>query len=226
MYRDLSGRLSAVHQDGREYSLTLPDGHKAVGGVSVCGDGRYVVFQAVPGNNIWRVSPTAGGAVKLTSGLPTPILRVPLTESGCSYASLRPERSSLFRVSIDGGEPTPLVEGEAFGALPSPSGRMIFYSTFEWEERPVRTRLLRWIVMSSDRTRLFQFNVPVDSTFGRPPNWAPDESGLDYVVTRSGVSNIWRQPLTGGPPLPITNYRTSEYLQLRVVARWPIAFVR
>jgi Tol biopolymer transport system component len=64
--------------------------------------------------------------------------------------------------------------------------------------------------MSSERTRLFQFNVPVDSTIGRPPIWAPDESGLDYVVTRSGVSNIWRQPLTGGPPVPITNYRTSE----------------
>ena len=68
VYRDLSGRLNAVHKDGRAFSLPLPDGHKAVGGVSACGDGRYVVFQAVPGNNIWRVTPNAGGAVKLTSG--------------------------------------------------------------------------------------------------------------------------------------------------------------
>ncbi len=68
MYRDLSGRLNAVHKDGRAFSLSLPDGHKVVGGVSACGDGRYIVFQAVPGNNIWRVTPNAGGAVKLTSG--------------------------------------------------------------------------------------------------------------------------------------------------------------
>ena len=216
VYRDLSGRLNAVHRDGREFNLPLPDGHKAVGGVSVCGDGRYVVFQAVPGNNIWRVAPNAGGAVKLTSGTIdsnpacSPDGKWVSYSRSSSYASPFPTGSSIFRVSIEGGQPTALIEGEAIGALPSPSGRMIFYSTFEWEERPVRTRVLRWIVMSSDRTRLFQFNVPVDSTFGRPPIWAPDESGLDYVVTRNDVSNIWRQPLTGGPPVPITNYRTSE----------------
>ena len=216
VYRDLSGRLSAVHQDGQQFNLTLPDGHKAVGGVSVCGDGRYVVFQAVPGNNIWRVTPGAGTPVKLTSGFvdSNPVCSsdgkwVSYSRSS-SYTSSNPAGSSIFRVSIEGGEPTTLIEGEALGALPSPSGRMIYYATFEWEERPVRTRLLRWIVMSSDRRRLFQFNVPVDSTIARPPIWAPDESGLDYVVTRNGVSNIWRQPLSGGPPMPITNYRTSE----------------
>jgi eukaryotic-like serine/threonine-protein kinase len=210
VYRDLSGRLSAVHQDGREFNLPLPDGHKAVGGVSVCGDGRYVVFQAVPGNSIWRVTPNAGGAVKLTSDFIDSNPACSPDGKWVSYASRRPAGTSLFRVSIEGGEPTPLVEGEGYDALPSPSGRMIYYRTFEFEERPVRTRWLRWIVLSSDRARLFQFNVPLDSTIGMPPIWAPDESGLDYVVTRNGVSNIWRQPLTGGPPVPITNYRTSE----------------
>ena len=42
------------------------------------------------------------------------------------------------------------------------------------------------------------------------PVWAPDESGLDYVVTRNGVSNIWRQPLTGGPPVQITNFSVGK----------------
>ena len=30
--------------------------------------------------------------------------------------------------------------------------------------------------------------------------WAPDGSGLDYIVTENGVSNIWRQPVTPLPP--------------------------
>jgi len=211
VYRDLSGRLHAVHKDGRAFSLSLPDGHKVVGGVSACGDGRYIVFQAVPGNNIWRVTPTAGGAVKLTSGFAD-------SNPACSedgkwvlYSSARPTPPWLWRVPIDGGEPEPLVLGEAFDALPSPSGRLIYYSTAEWEEHPVRTRLTRWIVISSsDRKQLFGLDAPGAATFGVPPMWAPDETGLDYVVTRNGVSNIWRQPLTGGPPLQITNFSVGK----------------
>ena len=41
-------------------------------------------------------------------------------------------------------------------------------------------------------------------------NWAPDESGLDYLETRDGVSNIWRQPLTGGPPVQITRFSAGK----------------
>ena len=68
VYRDLNGRVNAVHKDGRAFSLPSPDGQDVAGGVSACGDGRYVVFSAIPGRNIWRVAPNAGGVLKLTSG--------------------------------------------------------------------------------------------------------------------------------------------------------------
>ena len=211
VYRDLSGRVNAVHKDGREFSLSLPDGHKAVGGVSACGDGRFITFQAVPGNNIWRVPPNAGGAVQLTSGFVDSNPACSPDGKWVMYNSLRPDLPSLWRVPIEGGEPTPLVPSESFDALPSPSGRLIYYAGFEWEERPVRTRLLRWIVMSSsDRKRLFALDAPGSATFGVRPEWAPDESGLDYVVTRNSVSNIWRQPLTGAPPVQITHFSAGK----------------
>ena len=84
------------------------------GGVSACGDGRYVVFSAMPGKNIWRVAPNAGGAFKLTSGFID-------FNPACSpdgkwvfYASRRNQTApvSIWRVSIEGGEPTPLGPGE------------------------------------------------------------------------------------------------------------------
>ncbi len=79
------------------------------------------------------------------------------------------------------------------------------------EERPVRIRQDRWVVISSsDRKRLFAVDATGDATIGVMTNWAPDESGLDYVVTRNGVSNIWRQPLTGGPPVQITNFSVGK----------------
>jgi Tol biopolymer transport system component len=211
VYRDLSGRLHAVHKDGRAFSLSLPDGHKVVGGVSACGDGRYIAVQTVPGNNIWRVTPTAGGAVQLTSGFADSNPACSADGKWVMYSSTRPTLPWLWRVPIEGGEPTPVVQGEAFDALPSPTGRLIYYSTSEWEEIPVRTRRARWIVISSsDRTPLFGLDAPGAKTFGVLPMWAPDETGLDYVVSRNGVSNIWRQPLTGGPPVQITNFSVGK----------------
>ena len=214
VYRDMSGRLHGVHKDGGgAFAVALPAGHKVVGGVSACGDGRYIVFQAFPGNNIWRVTPKAGGAAKLTSGFVDANPACSPDGQSVLYNSTRAGGPSLWRVPIERGEPTPLIQTahESFDALPSPSGRLIYYSTFEWEERPERVRLLRWIVMSaSDRKRLFAFNAPADATPGVPPTWAPDDSGLDYVVTRNGISNIWRQPLAGGPPVPITQYSAGK----------------
>ena len=118
-------------------------------------------------------------------------------------------RPSVWRVSIDGGKPT-VVQTESFDALPSPSGRLIYYSTFEWEQGPPRVRVLRWkVVSSTDLKRLFSLDAP-SATPGILPIWAPDDSGLDYVVTRNGVSNIWRQPLTGQPPVQITHFTTGK----------------
>lgn len=213
VYRDSSGRLNAVHKDGRAFSLSLPDGLKAAGHISACGDGRNVVFRAVPGNNIWRVTPNAGGAVQLTRS--THDFSPACSPDGkwVLYASRKPDHVSLWRVPIDGGPSTPLDLIDSYDVLPSPSGRKIYYSTHAVEEGADRNRPDRWVVMSSiDRTQLSAVDIPGDVTSlpGKWVVWAPDESGLDYVVTRNGVSNIWRQPLTEGPRVPITNFNMGQ----------------
>jgi Tol biopolymer transport system component len=211
VFRDVSGRLNAVAKDGRTFSLPIPEGHRVAGGVSACGDGRYVVFQAVPGNSIWRVTPNAGGATRLTSGHVDSNPACSSDGKWLVYSSLSQDVPSIWRIPIAGGERAPLVPGESFDALPSPSGRLIYYSAFEWEEYPVRLRHLRWIIISAaDRKRLFTLDRPDDATVSIMPAWAPDESGLDYVVTRNGVSNIWRLPLTGGPPTQITQFSVGK----------------
>ena len=214
VYRDVSGHLNAVHKDGRAFSLALPDGQIAAGGVSACGDGRSIVFQSVPGN-IWRMPPNAGGTVQLTSGFFDSNAACSPDGTWVLYNSVRPDGPSIWRVPIDGGEPARLIPAQSFDSLPSPSGRLIYYSTFEWQERPVRTRVTRWIVVSAaDGKQLFALSPDASATFGVQPAWAPDESGLDYVVTRNGISNVWRQPLAGGPPVQITHFSTGKIFSL------------
>jgi Tol biopolymer transport system component len=40
--------------------------------------------------------------------------------------------------------------------------------------------------------------------------WSPDSKGLDYIDGRSGVDNIWEQPLMGGAPKQLTKFTTRE----------------
>lgn len=153
---------------------------------------------------------STGGATQLTSGSIDAHPNCSPDGKWVFYASLRDD-PSIWQVSIDGGEPILLIQNESFEALPSPSGRLMYYSTFEWDEHPVRIRRMRWVVISThDRKRLFSFERPADVPIGVSPAWASDEGALDYVATQAGISNIWRQPLSGGPPVQITHFTTGK----------------
>jgi len=47
------------------------------------------------------------------------------------------------------------------------------------------------------------FNAYIDR------NWTPDSKAVAYLDTKNGVTNIWSQPVSGGPPLQLTHF-TSE----------------
>ena len=55
-----------------------------------------------------------------------------------------------------------------------------------------------------------QFDWPVSAGLFGSPRWAPSGDAIDYVLTRNGVSNIWRQNLAGGAPKQITNFESGQ----------------
>jgi Tol biopolymer transport system component len=42
-------------------------------------------------------------------------------------------------------------------------------------------------------------------------HWSPDGQAIDYVITRDGVGNVWRLPLTGAAARPrlLTDWKNS-----------------
>ena len=40
--------------------------------------------------------------------------------------------------------------------------------------------------------------------------WSPDGRSLTYINSQDGVSNIWSQPLDGGKPVQLTNFKTGR----------------
>jgi Tol biopolymer transport system component len=203
IYQTLKGNLYSIRTDGSAATL-LTDQHKIVGGPSVCGDGRYVVFESSRDGSIWRMGPDGFNPTRLTDGK---LDHFP----GCSpdgkwvyYTSERSGRLTLWRIPIDGGKSTELMQEMIYAALLSPSGRLVFYLTFEGGPP-------RWVVISANGgKRVYSFERPVPSVSFHGPSWAPDERGLDYVSSRGGVSNIWRQPLDGGAPKQITHFTSGQ----------------
>ena len=171
-------------------NLPLADGHRVASGVSVCSDGRHAVFQSTPGYSVWRVGLDRIEAVRLTSGHIDSYPVCSADGQSVLYSSVRPSFPSIWRVAIDGGEPAQLIPQRALEALPSPTGRLIYHFGVEGDGQSAGSSQFKWIVVSlADGRRVFSRDAPVTARLGVSPVWAPDETGLDYVLTRDSVSN-------------------------------------
>jgi Tol biopolymer transport system component len=169
-------------------------------------DGRYVVFASDRSGtfNIWRMERDGGNPIPLTRGTEeffpqvSPDGRWLIYQRGLKAG----EKATLWKVSIDGGEPQSL--GDEYLARPaiSPDGAWIA-SYYRKPGEPPRVALLP-----------FTGGKPVNEFSGSPVpriiRWIPDGRALTYIEDRDGVSNLWMQPLDGGPARPVTHFTTEQ----------------
>jgi Tol biopolymer transport system component len=203
-YVTLKGDLYSIDANGGPPTLLTPDRHNAVN-VSACGDGRYIVFESlVAGGSIWRMEVDGSNAIRLTNRNLEHLPYCSPDGKWVLYSSEQSGRFALWRVSIDGGEPIKLSDDYAFVGVISPDGQLVAYYTQEGQ--PVQVN--RFVVIPAEGgKRSYSFNPPASSV---GLSWAPDGHGLDYIDTRNGVSNIWRQPLSGGSPKQITDFSSGR----------------
>lgn len=204
IYDTLKGDLYNIGSDGSAPMLLTPDQHNNLDGASACGDGRYIVFESLrDGSNIWRMELDGSNPTRLTDGKFDYIPDCSRDGKWVAYTSDQSGIPNLWRVSIDGGKPTQLTQQVSIGAQISADGRLIsFFSNSELRNR--------WVVISAeDGKRLYSFEQPPAADPG-PPEWAPHGSGLDYISTQRGISNIWRLPLRGGRPRQITDFSSGQ----------------
>jgi eukaryotic-like serine/threonine-protein kinase len=196
---------------------------------SVTPDGRAVVFTSERdgGRALWRMEIDGGRQQKL---VPANVRVRPMLSADGKEVYYGDEKARQnFRVSIDGGTPTPLPDvlgsGGAAGvelpegfheAAPSPDGRLISGHYLAREQRGERM-----VVITPGRADgvLRMPTVPV------PAQWSPDSKSLLYIDTRRGISNLWRHPIGSGAASQITKFtndRIFRYALSKKQSRWAI----
>lgn len=180
-----------------------------VHGLAVSPDGRHLVFSSDRAGtfNLWRMEMSGGELVRLTSGEGDVSPRFSPDGRWVVYQRGYPTGARIWRVLVDGGEEMPLTETRGQKPDVSPDGKLIAYYTIDSE-----SAASPWIfgTMPFDgggMLKRFTFAATVGERLVR---WVPGGWGLAYLDSPGGVSNIWVQPLDGGPPRQISDFKAER----------------
>ena len=180
--------LWTADADGSNKKQLLPSGyqdrHQAV-----TYDGRYVVFESDRSGSteIWRANSDGSDLKQLTTGGENS--NPDVTPDG-RWVIYRDRVNTLWRASIDGGEPVLLIEKPTGFPRVSPDGNLIACAYYEH-----KTKLAIFSVYGGEPLKLF--DVARRATFTNGLRWTPDGKAVTYRDLSNG---IWKQSLDGGEP--------------------------
>ena len=200
--------INADGTDAKALTETAVDGFCP----EVSPDGRTIFFSSTRnGFQIWRMDADGRASRQLTNGEGAPTFSVSPDGKWLVY---NPYVGGVYKMPADGGDAVRIASGGGL-VYPqvSPDGKLLAYFTTGSETK--RPRIV--VVNFEDGSAVRSFEVPVS---GAPPHldslgyrgfhWSPDGSGVVYINTLGGISNLWRQPLDGAPPKQITDFKSDR----------------
>jgi Tol biopolymer transport system component len=169
-------------------------------------DGRFIIFASSRGvgpndYNIWRMDADGSNAKQLTQGGSDVSPAFSPDGKWIVYQSHASSRPHLWKVPIDGGQPVQLTNVTSWPPSVSPDGKYI--ACGYWDEQ-LNSQLVVAIIPMEGGQPIKSFNIPIGLV-----RWAADSSGLMFIDNRGGVSNIWLQPLAGGAPKQLTDFKSD-----------------
>ena len=177
---------------------------------AVSHDGRFIVLSSNRSGtkNIWRMDVDGANAKRLSNGVAdgTPIFSV--DDHWVFYTSLTNGKPTLWKVSAEGGEPIQVIDRVAVGPTMSPDGKYVAYLYPESHD-PLAppNRIAIMSVEGGEPVQVFPFQS--SGTIFPLAQWSPDGSSILYPVSISNLTNLWAQPVSGGPPKQVTQFKDS-----------------
>lgn len=184
-------------------------------------DGKFIIFVSSRSGkqNIWKMDLAGGTPVQLTHGAGEHYPA--LTPDGRSVLFNSLEDGSLWRVSVEGGEPVKILSDRAMRVAVSPDGKEIAYFGRKENKRILIVRDI------SDGSVVKEFDAAV--WLASPPRVVWERSGRSLMYqsgSQSNVGNLMRQPLDGSPPIQLTDFKSLQIYDFYLSANGELAFVR
>lgn len=196
--------LWRMNADGSGKRQLTADETAAERAPAISADGKYVVFAPTVGKrqNIWRMNAADGGnRTRLTNGDGEnyPVI----TPDGKSVVYNSNKDGSLWRISIDGGEPAQMFAEKMRRVALSPDGERFAH----FGRRDGARKLF---VKSFPGGELVQeFDAPSSNATAPRIVWTRDAQSLIYNDSDETleIDNLWEQPLAvGGKRRQLTNF--------------------
>jgi len=172
-------------------------------------DGVYMVYVSYEGRHphLWRANADGTNSQQLTNGGDEDLPRFTPDGKWVVYHSINDGKYSIRKVSIDGLQTITLVSDWSTQPDVSPDGKRVAYfarrdGATAWEIQVVP-------IEGGPPSKKFPLPSTVDPEFPGL-RWAPDGTGLTYVSTVQGISNVWLQALTGGKPKRLTDFKENK----------------
>jgi TolB protein len=184
---------------------------------AVSSDGRYVVFQSnrSGGQKIWRMDADGSNPKQLTET--SFVDSSPVCSPDGRLVVFMSERSgiwTIWKVGIDGGSTVQLTQHSSQFPTISPDGKLLAYF-FTDEHANNQPRLT--IISFDGGEQVKTIDLPRSAqpiAFA----WSPDGRSVAFIDDRSGIPNVWSQPLDGSGPKQLTNFK-SEFLNSFAISR-------
>ncbi|HEY0761635.1 MAG TPA: protein kinase [Pyrinomonadaceae bacterium] len=175
----------------------------------VTADGRYIVFVNWQDGrkNVWRMNVDGSNPTQLTTGLSEGFPALSPDSRWVVYTSLDGTKPTLWRVSIDGGKPIQVTDHVATTSAVSPDGKSIAFTYPESNDpraAPNRIAVIPFEGGTPEKT----MTLPLGGTVLTAIHWwSNDSKSIFYTATSNNVTNIWSQPLDGGSPKQVTQFK-------------------
>jgi eukaryotic-like serine/threonine-protein kinase len=207
LYRSNAGGrpgLWMMNADGSENrQLDLPAAAVQARDPAASPNGRFLLWVAFQGDDgdIWRMNRDGSNPIALTKGALGDSIQVSADSRFVVYAGWNAARDfyTLWKVSIDGGEPAQLVDNTARFPAISPDGTLVAFA-FTRPDAPSRYGL---VPIAGGAVK------PIEGSYGPaslPIAWSPNGRALATVRTANGVTNLWSVPLDGSPMRQLTRF--------------------
>jgi len=213
VYLDNAGdgyEIWTMKMDGTDKKQLTSDGAIKIW-ATVTPDNRYILFnsnRSGGGFNIWRMDTEGNNQKQLTNNETFAIFAVGSTDGkSFVYQSLRNSKWALLKMAIDGGDSSEVTDRQCVAPSISPDGKSI--ACFS----PDAKASLKWQIAivpfdGGPATKLI--DLPGTVSIDPGPKWSRDGRSIVYIDT-PGASNLYSQPIDGGPAKALTNYK-SDYI--------------